>query len=152
MPLFHSLPAPSITFSRRARKRDERLMNQVAQQLLFPDGNNYWVSMGNDPLVEKGAQGYNVKLEGRYEESDLRDVFTALHRAGWKVIRLKYKTVNNKTRTTIVLSEWFNTGKKDVSIGSFGTETVRSSTKPDQIGCGPAEAGNVHELHERVPS
>jgi hypothetical protein len=124
MPLFHTLPSPDITFSRRAKKRDERLMNQVAQQLLFPDMDNSWVSMGTDPLVEPGVRGFNIRLDRHYVAEELGEVFTALHNAGWKVIRLKYRTKENKHRTTIVISEWFNTGKQDVSISTFGTAAV----------------------------
>jgi hypothetical protein len=118
-------------------------MNEVARQLLFPEMNHSWVSMGTDPLVEPNARGFNIKLDGRYTEEDLKNIFVALHQANWKVIRLKYRTdvSTGKTRTTIVLSEWFNTGKQDVRISTIGTAIVPGDCREptDQMLVAPSE-------------
>ena len=94
MSIFLTLPGPGMCVPGKPREKKQRLMNQVAEAMLFPKNQPNWREAGGS-----GQVGFNASLEGTIDMYDFLLIEKELVDAGWWIKHIKYRY----GRTTLVL-------------------------------------------------
>lgn len=88
MAVIAALPTPEQVWPVVPKGKHQKLMQQVAKAMMFPDNQPGWRIAGRQ------ERGFNVRLQGVVSHEDVRLIEPALMVSGWYLRQIKYRAGN----------------------------------------------------------